>query len=151
VERVAETRLQTASRRKDDTEKPLSAAVRERRAARDRLRSAETDGAAEAERRDLAQALELARLTELLLRQELAAATNALELARTQDRTAEAEQALLKTRIEYLRSRVIFPQEALEQRLTELSEREETLRTQMDVLSTAGDRAEAALYRARRR
>ena len=152
AEDVAETRLETAARRRDTAERALSRAVSERRAARDRLTAAETSsGAGVAEREALAQALELARLTDLLARQEAAAAASALALARTQDDMAEAKQALVRERVRYLQARVVLPQAALEERLAELTAHADRLRTQVDEVSEAGDAAEADLYRARRR
>ena len=151
VEDVAETRLDTAMRRVSAVERELTNAVRERRAARDRLVATEDDGLSAAEREALEQALELARLSELLARQRLAAAEGAVELARNEDQLAEAHQALLTARIAYLEPRVELPREALDQRLAELTATEEAMYTQIGALQRMGDQAESALYRAQRR
>jgi small-conductance mechanosensitive channel len=151
AEDVAETRAETAARRRDAAERALTRVVSERRAARDRLTAAESGAAGAAEREALAQALDLARLTDLLARQEAAAAASALALARAQEDTAEVKQALARERVRYLQARVVLPQQALEERLAELTAREERLRAQVDEVAATGDAAEANLYRARRR
>lgn len=151
AEDVAETRAETAARRRDAAERALSRAVSERRAARDRLTAAENGAAGAAERAALVQALDLARLTDLLARQEAAAAVSALALARAQDDMAEVKQTLAGERVRYLQARVVLPQQALDERLAELTAREDRLRAQVDGVAAAGDAAEANLYRARRR
>jgi hypothetical protein len=90
VEAVAETRIETARRRRAAAERGLSKAVRERRSARDRSTAADADQLAEAERERLAQQLELARLNELLVRQQLAASRAALQRARQEDELADS-------------------------------------------------------------
>lgn len=147
LEEVAETRMETALRRREATERGLATAVRERRASRDRLSASEDLSKAQLEARD--QALELARLNELLARQQFAAAESAFEKARIEESLAEAEQALLQTRISFLEDRVELSREALEQRLEELKAAEEAMRAQIEALELTGDQAEAALYQAR--
>jgi len=147
VEDVAETRVDTATRRRDAAAKVLSAALSERRAARDG--QSEADAGVEPDTRE--QVLALARLKELLARQQLAAAESALALARDQDSLAEVQQRLVAARIRYLEPRVVLPCDALEQRVAELKSTGEELQAQIEELSRTGDQAEAALYRARRR
>jgi small-conductance mechanosensitive channel len=151
MEEVAETRAVTAERRQVAAEKALSAAVRERRTARDQLASAEAEGSDPARRDALAEELERARLNEILARQALAAAERALELARQEDLLAETSQALLAERIAYLGERVELPAEALEVQLAEIESAKEEMRAQIDALQRSGDEAEAKLYRARQR
>ena len=151
LEDVAETRIETATRRVGAAEKALNAAVRERRTARDRITVAESDGIADAEHARLEQALELARLSELLARQRLAAGETAVELARNEDHLVEAQQALLSARIAFLDGRVELPREALDQRIAELSATEAGLIAQIEALQRTGDQAESALYEAQRR
>jgi small-conductance mechanosensitive channel len=148
VEDVAETRIETATRRHGAAERALAAAVRERRAARDRLAAAEN--LPDAEREALAQELELARLNALLARQRLAAAQSALELARSEHRLVEAEQARLVERVSALEGQVVLPRDALAQRLDELSADEEVLSAEIERLQQVGDEIEAELYRAQR-
>lgn len=151
VEDVAETRLETATRRMNAAEKTLSTAVRERRTVRDRLTAAEGNVAAAAERALLEQELERARLTELLARQRLAANQSAVDLARNEDQLAETKQALLAARIAFLEQRTELSREALDQRLAELSATEEEFKAQIGALQRTGDQAESALYQAQRR
>ncbi len=148
---VALTRAASAERRQVSAERALSTAIRERRAARDRFAAAEADAENRAvtERDDLAEALERARLGELLARQQLAATERALELARQQGRLAELEQALLITRIAYLEERVELPRDILEAQLEELNATKKEMRAQIDALQRTGDQAEADLYRTR--
>lgn len=150
AEDVAETRIESTKRRLSAAEKALAKAVRERRAARDQLTEAEdeADPLPDAEQEALAQALELARLQTLLARQQLAAAETALALARNEDTLAESQQAWLNERIAALKARVVLPHADLEQRLAELRAGEEVLRAQIEQSQTAGDQAEAELYRA---
>lgn len=148
VEDVAESRIETAKRRQGAVERELTTAVRERRAARDRL--AEAEDLPEAERAALAQDLELARLNALLARQRLAAAQNALELARNEHRLVKAEQAQLVARVDALEDQVVLPRDALAQRLNELSAEEQVLSAEIERLQQAGDQAEAELYRVQR-
>jgi small-conductance mechanosensitive channel len=150
MEDMAEARLGTATRRLSAAERALANAVRERRAARDGLVATEDDGLSAAERKTLEQGLELARLKELLVRQQLAAAEVAVELARNEDHLAEAQQAVLAARSAYLEVRAELPREALDQRLAELSRTEEAKYAQIAALQRMGDQAESALYRARR-
>jgi len=151
VEDIAETRISSATSRLSAAERALASVVRERRAVRDRLTAAENEGLAAAERAALEQALEQARLSELLARQRLAAAEGAVELARNEDRLAEIQQALLAARIAFLDARAELPREALDQRLAELTATEEAMYAQIEALQRAGDQAESALYRAQRR
>jgi small-conductance mechanosensitive channel len=151
AEAVAETRLETATRRLSASEKALSAAVRARRAARDRLTAASDEGRPEAEREALARALELARLHELLARQQTAAAEDALNLARREDRLSETKQQLLQARVEFLESRARLSPEMLEQRLEELDDAERRMRDQIDTLLGQADETESALFQAQRR
>jgi len=151
VEDVAETRIETATRRMQAVEKALTTAVRDRRTTRDRLTTAERDGVADAERAALEQDLELARLNELLARQRLAAGEGAVEMARNEDHLAEGQQALLVARIAFLEGRAELPRDALDQRLTELTATEEEQRAQIEALQRTGDQAESALYQAQRR
>ncbi|WP_295540571.1 mechanosensitive ion channel domain-containing protein [uncultured Thiohalocapsa sp.] len=148
-EDVAETRLQTATRRLENAERALSRAVSERRAARDRLTAAGDVG--DAERAALSQALRLAQLSDLRARQEVAAATSALDWVRVQEDLAAVKQVLLRERVRYLERRVVLPRAALAERLAELTARIDALGTQVDDVAAAGDAAEADLYRARRR
>jgi small-conductance mechanosensitive channel len=151
VEDMAVTRLETATRRMGAAERHLTNAVRERRAARDRFAAAEDAALSPANREALEQDLELARLNELLARQQLAAAQGAVELARGQASLAEAQQAVLTAHVAYLKARAELPREALDQRLAELKETEEAMYAEIDALQRAGDQAESALYQARRR
>ncbi|NEX16319.1 MAG: mechanosensitive ion channel protein MscS [Halochromatium sp.] len=151
VEDVAETRIETATRRLNAAEKVLSTAVRERRTVRDRLTAAERGGVSPAERAPLEEALELARLNELLARQRLAADRSGVELARHEDRLAETKQALLTARIHFLGERTELSREALDQRLAELTAAEEKLNAQIEALQRTGDQAESALYQAQQR
>ena len=151
IEDVAETRLETATRRMQAAEKALSAAVRERRAVRDRLTAAQGDGIAAAETVALEQALELARLNELLARQRLAAHESAVELARNGDQLAETKEALLAARIAFIEKRTVLSRETLDQRLAELTATEEEMKAQIEALQRTGDEAESALYQAQRR
>lgn len=150
VEDVAEARIETATRRLSAVERALSAAVRERRAARDQFTEAERDGVADAERVALEQELELARLGELLARQQQAAGETAVALARNEDRLVEAQEALLSARVAFLDGRVELPREALDQRLAELAATEEELSAQMETLQRNHDQAESALHQAQR-
>jgi small-conductance mechanosensitive channel len=151
VEAMAETRLQTATRRVSAAGRELASAVRERRAARDRLAAAEDASLSAAERDSIAEDLALARLNDLLARQQLAAAEGAVDLARNEDRLAEAQQAVLAARMAFLKPRAKLPRDALDQRLAELTATEEEMYAQIDALQAAGDQAESALYQARRR
>ncbi|MCF7978121.1 MAG: mechanosensitive ion channel [Chromatiaceae bacterium] len=155
VEDVAETRIETATRRLHAAEKELSAAVRARRTVRDQLTAADRNGArngiSATERAALEQDLELARLQELLARQQLAANQRALELTRNEDRLAETKQTLLAARIAFLEERIELSREALDQRLAELSASEEEMKAQIDALQRTGDQAESDLYQAQRR
>ncbi len=146
---VAETRIETARRRAAAAERALNAAVRERRAARDRL-TASSD-AEEAEREALEQALEVKRLQELLARQNRAAAEDAVASAQQQDELAQARESVLAARVRALEGRVVLPRAALEQRLAELTAREDAMREELEGLERQGDAAEAALFRARER
>ncbi len=149
LEEIAEARAATAEQRKAAAEKALAVVISERRAARDRLNAAEAGAVDDAEREVLAEALERARLNELVARQELAAADRALELAQQEDRLAEASQALLAERVAYLEERVELPREVLEAQLDELSASKQEMQAQIEALQRTGDEAEAALYNAR--
>ncbi|WP_242469675.1 mechanosensitive ion channel domain-containing protein [Rhabdochromatium marinum] len=152
VEDVAETRLETASQRQATLEKAVASAVRERRAARDQLAEAtEDEGRPETERAALAQTLELARLRELLARQQLSAGEAAVALARQEDDQAEAEQEVLKARLAFLETRAELSPEMLEQHLAKLAKTEAEMRKQIEALQRQGDQAESALYEAQRR
>ena len=149
LEEIAEARAATAEQRKAAAETALSAMIRERRAARDGLAAAEAEAVDDAEREVLAEALERARLNELVARQGLAAADRALELAQQEDRLAEARQALLAERVAYLEERAELPREVLEAQLDELSASKQEMQAQIEALQRTGDEAEAALYHAR--
>ncbi|MEA3639718.1 MAG: mechanosensitive ion channel [Lamprobacter sp.] len=155
VKEVAETRIESATRRLNAAEKELTAAVRARRAVRDRLTAADRGGArngiSATERAALEQDLELARLKELLARQQLAALQSTLELTRNEDRLAEIQQAMLDARIAFLEPRIELSREALDQRLTELSATEAEMKAQIEALQRTGDQAESDLYQAQRR
>jgi len=151
MEEVAETRLETASRRLAALEKSVASAVRARRAARDELTELEDDGGTDAERDLLARALELARLQELVKRQQQLAGEEAAALARNGDQLAEAQQEMLEARLDFLESRVELSAEMLEQRLAELADTGERMGAQIETLERQGDRAESALYEAQRR
>ncbi|EIC22949.1 mechanosensitive ion channel domain-containing protein [Thiorhodovibrio frisius] len=151
MEDVAETRLDTASRRLVTLEKAVTSAVRERRTARDQMAAAEDDDMPQAERAALARTLELARLRELLARQQLTAGEGAVALARQDNDLAEAEQQVLEARLAFLDARAELSPEMLEQRLAELTDTEAEMRKQIEALERDGDRAESALYEARRR
>ncbi|WP_207191973.1 mechanosensitive ion channel domain-containing protein [Halochromatium roseum] len=155
LEEVAETRIETATRRLNDAEKALTAAVRARRAVRDRLTAADRNGArngiSATERAALEQELELARLRELLARQQLAGHQSALELTRNEDRLAEIQQTILDARIAFLEGRVELARDALDQRLSELSATEAEMNAQIEALQRSGDQAESDLYQAQRR
>jgi MscS family membrane protein len=148
---VAETRIATAEQRLADAENALTIAVRERRAARDRLTQAETENVQPLEREALSDALEEARLNEILARQQRMAAEQAREAARLEQRLAESAQAVLAQRIEALQTRVELPREALQARLEELDGARDRMRAQIETLQQRGDQAEADLYRARQR
>jgi len=151
AEAVAETRLETATRRLSASDKALAAAVRARRAARDRLTAASDEGRPEAERDALAQALELAQIQELLARQQAAAAEDALTLARQDDRLSEAKQQVLRARVRFLEARATLSPEMLTQRLEELDATEARMRDEIDALLGQADEAESALFQAQRR
>jgi len=151
VEGMAETRRQTATRRVSAVERQLATAVRERRAARDRLVATEDSDVPDAERDSALRNLELMRLNELLARQQLAAAEATVQLGRAEDQLAEVQQSVLLARMAYLEPRAKLPRDVLEQRLAELTTAEEALYAQIDALQAAGDQAESALYQARRR
>jgi small-conductance mechanosensitive channel len=148
---VAETRIATAEQRLADAENALTTAVRERRAARDRLTQTETENAQPLEREALSDALEEARLNEILARQQFIAAEQAREAARLEQRLAESAQAVLAQRIKALQTRVELPREALQARLEELDGARDRMRAQIETLQQQGDQAEADLYRARQR
>ncbi|WP_462322501.1 mechanosensitive ion channel domain-containing protein [Halochromatium sp.] len=151
VEDVAETRLDTATRRLSAAEKALSTAVRERRTVRDRLTAADRNGISAVERLALEQELELARLNELLARQQLAADQSAVALARSEDQVAEIQEALLEARIAFIEKRAELSQEAFDQHLAKLAAAEEEVKVQIQALQRTGDQAESALYQAQRR
>lgn len=148
---VAETRIATAEQRLADAENALTTAVRERRAVRDRLTQAETENVQPLEREALSDALEEARLNEILSRQQFIAAEQAREAARLEQRLPELAQAVLVQRIEALQTRVELPREALQARLEELDGARDRMRAQIETLQQRGDQAEADLYRARQR
>lgn len=150
TEAIAETRITAAERRKDTATRVLNQAVRERRMTRDRRDAAEAAGGAPADLAALDDALELARLNELLAREHLATVERAMELARVEDDLAEAEQALIATRIRFLENRVSLPQEALQEQLAKLDRAKVVMRGELETLQRLGDNAEAAVFRAQR-
>jgi small-conductance mechanosensitive channel len=151
VETIAETRIAAAERRKDAAERALNQAVRDRRATRDRRNAAEAGAGAPADLTALDEALELARLNDLLAREHLAAVERGTELARIQDDLAEAEQALIVERIRFLEDRVSLPQEALQEQLAKLDQADRAMRGDLVALQRLGDEAEAAVFQAQRR
>jgi small-conductance mechanosensitive channel len=151
VEAVEETRLATAKRRRDAAASELTKLIRERRAARDRLKQADAHAAPEPERAALQEALELARLNDLRAREQLAASERAEKLARVKDDLGEVQQALLAKRIRFVEKHVVLPREALEEQLAKLTELQEKIRAEIETLQRTGDQAEANLYRAQRR
>ncbi|MFP4495181.1 MAG: mechanosensitive ion channel domain-containing protein [Halochromatium sp.] len=146
---VAATRVASAEQRQATTERALTTAIRERRAARDRLNAAEAEDRPAPERDALADALEQARLGELLARQQLAATERSLELARRQGQLAELEQELLAERIAYLEERAELPRDFLDTRLQELQATKVEMQARISDLQRVGDQAEADLYRVR--
>ncbi|MCF7984925.1 MAG: mechanosensitive ion channel, partial [Thiohalocapsa sp.] len=151
VEAVQETGIATAERRRDAVARGLSNAVRERRAARNRVKDLESEADASADREALEEELELARLRELLMRQQLAASERTAKLARAEDDLAEAEQGLVSERIRFVEAQVVLPRDTLEDQLAQLAETEEAMRADIESLQLRGDRAEAVLFRAQRR
>nr|WP_328987684.1 hypothetical protein [Thiorhodovibrio winogradskyi] len=151
MEEDAEFRITTATRQLATAERALRAAIGDRRAARDRLGVTASAGLDEAARERLGAKLDLARLRELLARARLAAVDAEVELARAEDDLSEARQALLSARIAFLEPRVKFARDDLERRLAELRLMEDDMRARIEDLQRGSDKAESALYLARRR
>jgi small-conductance mechanosensitive channel len=150
VETIAETRITAAERRKDAAERALNQSVRDRRATRDQRKAAGSGNSASADLAALDDALELARLNELLASEQLAAVTRATELARIEDDLAEAEQALIAERIRFVEDRVSLPLEALQEQIAKLDQAKGVMRGELETLQRLGDKAEAAVFRAQR-
>ena len=147
TEEMAERLRGQARQRAESASASLAIAVRERRAARDREQQA-ADGP---EREAFELRLEHARLAELLSRQRLDAALLQQALAAQEDRLAEAQQALLDAKLQRVRPNVVFTTDALDERLAEVTDRQQALLGQAETLTAAGDAAESALFQARAR
>ena len=141
-EESAKRRLTMLQRRQQAAEQALTQAVRSRRQTRDELEAAVSRSLPAAEREPLERQLEVARLDELVALHQTDRAAAYVGLTAAEGRLAEAQQASLSVQIEQVRDRIVVGQEALDERLENLSEREQALRAEVTRLRRAADLAE---------
>lgn len=145
-EEIIGQRRAQAQRQIDLTESDLAAAMRARRQARDRWAAADA-----LSRRAEELALEVARINTLVALQHQDIALVQQTLVRKEDALTEVKLALLDARIDYVKGDLVFTQEALESRLSEVQSREEAIQAKFESLIKGGEAAESALLEARER
>ncbi len=146
AEEMVDRRRAQAQRQLDLAANELEAAMRARRQARDRWAAADAGS-----RRAEELTLEVARINTLVALQRQDTALVQQTLAQKEDVLAAAQLALLDTRIDYVKDDLVFTQEALESRLSEVQSREEALQAKFETLMKGGEAAELALFEARQR
>ncbi|EXJ16510.1 mechanosensitive ion channel domain-containing protein [Imhoffiella purpurea] len=144
---AAERALQIAQQQTDMAAKEIETKEQERRLARTQLEQAAPGD----DRLALERRLEAARLGELAARQRQATAKDFLELTHLESQVARQRSDLLSAKIARMKDAVSFTKTMLDDRIEELTAREAQIRKRIEALTQAGDRAESALFDARRR
>lgn len=142
------SRLATqAERRVETSERALETAMREHRRRRELAAQADDPGARAVEE----QALEVARLQVLDAFQAFSEAEVRKELSQRESALARTRAALFEERIAYKTDAVVFPEEALNERLAEVDRRMAEFATRATRLQETADRAELELVDMRER
>jgi MscS family membrane protein len=145
---MADQRGEQARRQVELTARALTATMRERRVARNRLEAAENADTRSAREVDL----EVARIKTLVALRQHDNALAQSELAKRERALSAAQLALLEQKIALVKDKAVFTPEALESRLAEVQSREQAILARMRELTGAGSNtAESALFQARRR